>query len=131
MKSATSLKIRYGLNDNVVVQLGRYIGNLFTGDFGVSIRDKRPIGDVIAERLPMTMELAISAVLFSSFFGTILGVVAALNRNSLVDVFTMLIANIGVSMPVFWLGLLLAYLFALVLKDTPFISRHPGGYPPG
>ncbi len=115
-----AFKVRFGLNDNIIVQLGRYVGNLFTGNFGESIRDKRPIGDVIAERLPMTMELAILAVLFSSFFGTILGVVAALNRNSLVDVLTMLIANIGVSMPVFWLGLLLAYLFALVLKDTPF-----------
>jgi len=115
-----AFKVRFGLNDNIIVQLGRYLGNLATGDFGVSIRDKRPIGDVIAERLPMTMELAISAVLFSSFFGTLLGVIAALNRNSLVDVFTMLIANVGVSMPVFWLGLLLAYLFALVLKDTPF-----------
>ncbi|HEY9075670.1 MAG TPA: ABC transporter permease [Anaerolineaceae bacterium] len=112
--------VRYGLNDNVVVQLVRYIGNIFTGDFGTSIRDKRPIGEIVAERLPMTMELAIAAVLFSSTLGIFLGVIAALNRNSIVDVLTMLGANIGVSMPVFWLGLLLAYFFALVLKDTPF-----------
>jgi peptide/nickel transport system permease protein len=119
-EQCAQFNVRYGLNDNVLVQLGRYIGNLATGDLGESIRDKRPIEDLIAERLPMTMELAILAVMFSSFFGTILGVVAALNRNSIVDVLTMLGANIGVSMPVFWLGLLLAYLFALVLKDTPF-----------
>lgn len=119
-------KVRFGLNDNILVQLGRYIGNLLTGDFGTSIRDKRPIGDVIAERLPMTMELAVSAVLFASFFGIILGVIAALNRNSFIDVITMLGANIGVSMPVFWLGLLLAYFFALVLKATPFFLPPSG-----
>ena len=119
-EQCAQFNVRYGLNDNVLVQLGRYIGNLFTGDFGASIRDKRPIGDVIAERLPMTMELAILAVLFSSFFGIMLGVVAALNRNKIWDTLTMVGANVGVSMPVFWLGLLLAYLFALVLKDTPF-----------
>jgi len=119
-EQCAEFNVRYGLNDNIIVQLGRYIGNLATGDFGASIRDKRPIGDVIAERLPMTMELAILAVMFASVFGIILGVVAALNRNSIIDVLTMLGANIGVSMPVFWLGLLLAYFFALVLKDTPF-----------
>jgi peptide/nickel transport system permease protein len=68
----------------------------------------------------MTIELTILAMLFSSFFGVLLGVVSALNRNSIIDTLTMLGANVGVSMPVFWLGLLLAYLFALVLKGTPF-----------
>jgi peptide/nickel transport system permease protein len=90
------------------------------GDFGVSIQYKRPVLDIIAERLPMTIELTIGAMLFSSIVGIALGVISALRRNSAIDVGTMVIANIGVSMPVFWLGLILAYIFALVLKGTPF-----------
>lgn len=111
---------RFGLNDNVLVQFGRYMVNLSQGNFGDSIQYKRPVLDIVAERLPMTIELTVGAMIFSSVFGVLLGVISALKRNSPVDVGTMMIANIGVSMPVFWLGLLLAYLFALVLKGTPF-----------
>jgi peptide/nickel transport system permease protein len=90
------------------------------GDFGLSIRDKIPITTIIAERLPMTIELTLFAVGFAAFFGILLGVISALNRNSIIDVVTMIGANMGVSMPVFWLGLLLAYFFALVMQDTIF-----------
>jgi peptide/nickel transport system permease protein len=111
---------RFGLNDSILVQFGRYVVHVAQGDFGVSIRDKRPVTDILAERLPMTMELATSAMLFATLFGILLGLVASIRHNSLVDLATMMLANIGVSMPVFWLGLLLAYLFALTLKGTPF-----------
>ena len=74
----------------------------------------------------MTIELTILAMIFSSTFGILLGVVSALNRNSIIDTLTMLGANMGVSMPVFWLGLLLAYVFALVLKGTP-LQLPPSG----
>ena len=113
-------KARYGLDDSIPEQFIRYMGNLLQGDFGTTIRDRRPVIDVVAERLPLTMELTFMAILFASVVGVTFGVIAALNRNSFLDVATMIIANIGVSMPVFWLGLLLAYLFALILKDTPF-----------
>jgi peptide/nickel transport system permease protein len=113
-------KKRYGLDDSIPVQFIRYGGNLLQGNFGNSIMDGRPITDIIAERLPMTMELTFFAMLFSSVFGIMLGVLSALNRNTWIDVATMLLANIGVSMPVFWLGLELAYVFALILKGTPF-----------
>ncbi len=111
---------RYGLNDNVLVQFGRYLGQIVQGNFGDSILYKRPVVDIVAERLPMTIELTIGAMLFSSIVGILLGLVSALRRNSAADLGTMLIANIGISMPVFWLGLLLAYFFALVMKGTPF-----------
>jgi peptide/nickel transport system permease protein len=124
-------KVRFGLNDSVPVQFVRYMGSLLQGDFGVSIRDKRPIMDIIIERLPVTIELTILAMGFASFFGIILGVVAALNRNSIVDTVTMIGANIGVSMPVFWLGLLLAYFFALMMKGTPFYIPPSGRLSPG
>ncbi len=109
---------RYGLNDNVMVQFGRYMVQMAQGDLGTSIRFSRPVVDVIAERLPLTIELTIVAMIFSTVVGVSLGIVSALRRNTLVDTFTMIIANIGVSMPVFWLGLLLAYLFAITLKGT-------------
>ncbi len=115
-----SFRQRFGLNDNVAVQFGRYMVNLVQGDFGDSIQYKRPVLDIISERLPMTIELTIAAMIFSSVAGILLGIVSALRRNSPLDVGTMMVANIGVSMPVFWLGLMLAYIFALLLKGTPF-----------
>ncbi len=113
-------KRRFGLSDSIPVQFVRYIGNLVQGDFGNSIKDRRPITDIIAERLPMTAELTLFAMAFATFFGVLLGIVSALKRNSWIDLVTMLIANVGVSMPIFWLGLELAYIFALILKGTPF-----------
>lgn len=111
---------RYGLNESIAVQFGKYLYNMATGDFGESIRFTRPVADIIAERLPLTIELTIGAMLFSTTFGVLFGVISAIKRNSFIDTLTMVGANIGVSMPVFWLGLMLAYFFALILKDTPF-----------
>jgi peptide/nickel transport system permease protein len=111
---------RFGLDKSLPEQFARYMLNIVRGDLGLSIKDRRPITTVIAERLPMTIELTILAMTFASIFGVTLGVISALNRNSIIDTLTMIGANMGVSMPVFWLGLLLAYVFALLLKDTPF-----------
>jgi len=83
------------------------------------------------ERLPITVELAFSALLVSILVGIPLGVISAVRHNSWLDVLTMLWANIGVSMPVFWLGLMLAYIFALTLKDTPFQLPPSGRLSPG
>lgn len=111
---------RFGLNDPIPVQFVRYVGNVLQGDFGTSIQTGRPVTDVLAERLPMTIELTFFAVIFASVFGVLLGVISAVRHNSGADVGAMIFANIGVSMPVFWLGLMLAYVFALALKGTPF-----------
>ncbi|MHB8112187.1 MAG: ABC transporter permease [Bellilinea sp.] len=119
-------KERYGLNDNVFVQFVRYIGNMAQGDFGESIRFSRPVSDIIAERLPMTIELTLFAMLFSTTVGIFLGIISALKPNSFTDTLTMVVANVGVSMPVFWLGLMLAYFFALVMKDTPLFIPPSG-----
>jgi peptide/nickel transport system permease protein len=121
-----AFKERYGLNDNVFVQFVRYIGNMAQGDFGNSIRFSRPVSDIVAERLPMTIELTLFAMLFSTTVGIFLGIISALKPNSLTDTLTMILANIGVSMPVFWLGLMLAYFFALVMKDTPLFIPPSG-----
>lgn len=111
---------RFGLNDSIPVQFGRYMSNVLQGDFGTSIQTGRPVTDVLAERLPMTIELTIFATIFASIFGVLLGVISAVRQNSGVDVGAMVVANTGVSMPVFWLGLMLAYIFALALKGTIF-----------
>lgn len=119
-ESCKLFRERFGLDKSIPEQFGRYALNLMQGDFGSSLKDRRPITTIISERLPMTIELTFFAMIFSSTMGILLGVFSALNRNSIIDTLTMLGANIGVSMPVFWLGLLLAYVFALMLKDTPF-----------
>ncbi len=124
-------KERYGLNDNIAIQFGRYMVNMLSGDLGTSIRFGRPVSDVIAERLPLTIELTFMAMIFSTVLGILLGVVSALKRNSIIDTFTMILANIGVSMPVFWLGLMLAYVFALTLKGTPFALPPSGRFTAG
>ncbi len=109
-----------GLNESIPVQLGIYMRNFATGDFGDSIRFSRPVGQILIERLPQTIELAVAGLTIAVLTGVPLGILAARKHNSGTDVATMALANVGVSMPVFWLGLMLAYLFALVLKDTPF-----------
>lgn len=110
----------YGLDKPIYVQLGIYMGNVLRGDFGASIRFSRPVTLILIERLPTTIELGLISLFIATAVGIPLGIISAVRRNSLIDVFTMIIANIGVSMPVYWLGLMLAYVFALLLKDTPF-----------
>lgn len=122
---------RYGLTDNLAVQFGRYLTNMVQGDFGTSIKFSRPVSDIIAERLPLTIELTFCAMIFSTVFGVLFGVISALKRNSFIDTLTMVGANIGVSMPVFWLGLMLAYVFALLLKGTPFFIPPSGRFSAG
>ncbi len=124
--TCNQFKQRYGLNDSIPIQFARYVDNLIHGDFGTSIKTGQPVTEVIAQRLPMTIELAFFAMIFATTMGILLGVVSAIRRNSPTDVGTMIVANIGVSMPVFWLGMMLAYIFALLLKGTPFFIPPSG-----
>ena len=109
-----------GLDKPIPVQLGIYVADVAQGDFGDSIRFSRPVSQILIERLPLTIELSVAALILALLIGIPLGIISAMKHNTAVDVGTMMFANIGVSMPVFWLGLLLAYLFALVLQGTPF-----------
>ncbi|HEX5589338.1 MAG TPA: ABC transporter permease [Candidatus Limnocylindrales bacterium] len=95
-----------------------FVGDVVSGDFGTSSKFGLPVTDLLIQRLPTTVELTLYALTFAIIAGILLGVMSAWRRNSFADVFTMLIANIGVSTPVFVLGLSLAYLFAIVLGDT-------------
>lgn len=115
-----------GLNEPIWVQLGIYMKNVVTFDLGESIRFSQPVNQLLIDRLPLTIELAMSALMISVVVGVPLGIIAARRHNTAIDTATMAFANIGVSMPVFWLGLMLAYLFALVLADTP-LALPPSG----
>ena len=117
---------RYGLNEPIPIQFVYYIRNVLQGDLGTSLRFGRAVTDLLAERLPVTMELAIAALFVAVIVGVPMGIISAYRRNSAVDVGTMVFANVGVSMPVFWLGLMLAYFFGVVLKDTPFVLPPSG-----
>lgn len=125
-ESCDAFAARNGLNEPIPVQFFYYLGNLSRGDLGESLRTGRTVVDMLAERLPVTIELAMTALVLAVIVGIPLGVLAAYRHNSFIDVATMTGANIGISMPVFWLGLMLSYLFAVILKDTP-LALPPSG----
>ncbi|MBA2701768.1 MAG: ABC transporter permease [Chloroflexi bacterium] len=108
-----------------------YLREIAGGEFGVSSKFGLPVTELLIQRLPTTVELTLYALTFAIIVGISLGIISAYRRNSAADVVTMLIANLGVSTPVFVLGLLLAYLFAVVLNGTPLelppSARLPAG----
>ena len=117
---------RYGLNDPIYVQFAIYLGDVLTGDLGESFRFGVPVTDLLIQRLPTTIELAAAALFIAVTVGIPLGIVSAYRHNTKTDVATMIGANIGVAMPVFWLGLMLQYVFAVFLRDTP-LALPPSG----
>ncbi len=123
--------IRYGLDKPIYEQFFIYVGAIAQGDLGNSIKFGRPVTDLLLERLPVTVELTVVALIFASIIGITLGLLSATRRNSPVDVATMIVANLGVSIPVFVLGLLLAFVFAVLLKDTALALPPSGRLSPG
>lgn len=117
---------RHGLDQPIPVQFTIYLGQVVTGDLGESLRLSRPVTTILIERLPTTIELTLMAMVIATVVGIPLGMLSAVRRNSVADVGTMIFANLGVSIPVFVLGLLLAYLFAIILKGTP-LALPPSG----
>jgi peptide/nickel transport system permease protein len=117
---------RYGLDEPIPVQFVLYMQQIAGGDLGDSIKHSRPVTTLLVERLPTTVELTLLAMLFATAVGVPLGLLSGYKRNSPADAGTMVFANFGVSIPVFVLGLVLAWIFGLLLKDTPF-SLPPSG----
>ncbi len=110
--------VEKGLDQPMPVQLGIYIRDLAKGDFGNSLRFNRPITQILIERLPLTIELGTGALILAIIMGIPAGIIAAIRRNSIIDVLVMVGANLGVSIPVFVLALLLKYLFGVTFRDT-------------
>jgi ABC-type dipeptide/oligopeptide/nickel transport system permease component len=111
-----------GLNDPLPVQYLNYMRNLAQGDLGTSIRTKQPVLDMISNNLPSTIKLTFASMVIAILLGVTLGVVAAIKRGSVVDSIVMFIGLAGVSMPSFWLGLLLISLFSIRLNWLPIIG---------
>jgi ABC-type dipeptide/oligopeptide/nickel transport system permease component len=116
-------KARWGLDRSLPEQYVAYVGNLVTGDMGTSFRTKRPVLTDIAERLPATLELVFSAMIFGSLSGILLGVIAARYQGKPLDYAARFFAVLGAAVPVFWSGLLLLYLFSVKLGWIPGPGR--------
>lgn len=112
-----------GLDDPIVTQFVRYTTRLFQGDLGISFRSKRPIVDDLKVFLPATLELVIPAILLSILVGVPIGIYGAAGRGSMFDLFTRIITIAGVSLPAFWLGLLLQLCFGVWLGWLPLTGR--------
>lgn len=118
-----ALRNELGLNAPLWRQLVDYFANIVTGDLGTSISLKMPVSDAIFARLGATVELAVVALVISVVIGLTLGIVAALRPGSPVDIAAMLFAQLGVSMPVYWSGVLLVMFFAVQMGVLPSIGR--------
>ena len=113
------MRAQLHLDEPVLVQYGRFVGNALRGDLGTSIRTRRPVITEIAENVGSTAQLALCSMMVAVALGIPLGLLAALLRNSWLDVASMVAALLGVSMPSFWLGLLLIFAFSLQLGWFP------------
>lgn len=111
---------KYGLNEPVLVQYGKYMWNVITkGDFGESYMTGRSVTGEILSRFPKTFVLAVAITVIATIVGVLLGMLAGLHRGSIIDSIAQIFAVIGVSIPEFWLGLLLILLFGVTLRWFP------------
>ncbi len=127
---------QYGLDRPVWVQYAKYVQSLLQGDLGTSIASRRPVTEEIGRRFPATVELAVAAMLFAVAIGIPLGFIAAKRYRSWVDQGSLVVSLVGISIPVFFLGILLKYVFAVKLGLLPTVGRidvrlnaeHPTGF---
>jgi ABC-type dipeptide/oligopeptide/nickel transport system permease component len=117
------MRERLGLNDPVVVQFARFIGNAMQGEFGISYRLQQPVTELILSRLPATIELAFASATLALVLGVVLGVFTALKPKSLASGAIMALSLIGVSLPTFLIGIGLIYIFAVELSWLPSFGR--------
>jgi peptide/nickel transport system permease protein len=113
------LREEYGLNDSLPLQYVKWIGGIFRGDLGYSIFLQENVSTLGAERLPITIHLGILSMILSGIFGITFGVVCALRRGKWIDTLFTLLANIGITAPSFWVGIVLMYFLGLKLNMLP------------
>jgi len=122
-----ALQERMGLNDPLWLQYVRFLGNLLTGDMGTSLVTGYSVGKQVLQALPYTLTLTISAILFGYIFGVPLGISAAVHRNSFIDYFNRIFSLVGLSVPAFYLGVLLMYFFSIRLGLFPVVGAGDPG----
>jgi peptide/nickel transport system permease protein len=120
---AERIRESLGLNKPLYEQYAIYLGKVLRGDLGRSLVTNNPVTDDLANRLPATAELSILAMLIATLVGIPAGIISAVRRNSIIDTASMFLSLTGVSMPIFWLGLMAIYLFAVELHWVPSGTR--------
>jgi peptide/nickel transport system permease protein len=123
LQDRAELTQRLGLNDPVPLQFARFVADAARGDFGISYRQGRKVSSLILERLPATVELAVLSAIFAFVTGIVLGVYAAIRRDSWIANLVMSVSLIGVSLPTFLIGIGLIYIFAVELRWLPSFGR--------
>ncbi len=114
-----NIRNKLGLDQPLIIQYFKFVGNLLKGDLGTSILQQRPVSEIIKERFPITLELGIVSLLISFAIAIPAGIIAAIKQNKWPDYVCMTGALIGMSMPTFWFGLLLLYFFAYKYRLFP------------
>jgi peptide/nickel transport system permease protein len=122
-ESVAQVRDQYGLDDPIYKQYWRYVQTIGSGDLGTSIASRRPITEEIRERFPATIELAFGAMIFATFLGIPLGFVAAKRHGRSVDHASLFVSLIGVSIPIFFLAIILKWAFAVELGWLPSVGR--------
>src|SRR6202166_4043505 len=112
-----------GLDDSVLVQFARYLGNAMQFKFGVSYQFRQPVASLLRERMPATLELATCATILALVLGILMGVYSALKRDTFLAKVFQAVSLIGISLPTFLIGILLIYLFAVTLGWLPSFGR--------
>lgn len=124
-ETLAQFRTRLGFDRPLTAQYAEWLGRALRGNLGRSLRTNQPVAEAILQRLPVTLELLAAALLISLAIAIPMGIVSAVRRNSGVDLVSTLFALVGFSMPNFWLGLILIYVFALLLRWLP-----PSGFVP-
>jgi peptide/nickel transport system permease protein len=119
LEQLEALRKQYGLDRSLVVQYFDWLGHLLRGDLGRSIVSKLPVHEEILRRTPITFHIGILSFLFSIILGIPAGIICAVKRSTWIDNLVTTLANLGITVPNFWLGILLIYLFALYLRWLP------------
>jgi peptide/nickel transport system permease protein len=117
------LTVNLGLDKPYYQQYAIFLGDVLKGEFGQSIKEQRPSMEVITERVPATFQLGLAAFAFSVLVGVPLGILSAVKRGSILDTAGKIVALIGQSAPVFWLGIMLMFFFAVRLEWLPPYGR--------
>ena len=118
-----ALRKQLGLNDPMLVQYGRFVAHAAVGEFGVSYKQRRPVIDMFVERAPATLELSLVAASLAVFLGIFMGVYSGLHREGALSKLFQGVSLIGISLPPFLVGILLIYLFAVILGWLPAQGR--------
>ncbi|TCV62259.1 peptide/nickel transport system permease protein [Neorhizobium sp. R1-B] len=113
------LREKYRLNDPVIVQYFYWLGGILSGDFGISLRTNQPVLELILQKLPVTIQLATMAMFFAFLIGIPIGILAAVKKNTTIDYIANIVALSGLSIPNFWLGIMLILLISVQLGWLP------------